>query len=136
MSEAFANNWEYLDAELARLNLLIRAEVARCRWLVSRDRPDSFRGMFISEGEVDQLLGASDQQQGSGEVEHLRTQADAAHEEIWQRQQAAGGQGVYLSLPHLAQIFRLTPLEKDLILICLAPEIDLKYQPALRLFAG
>jgi SpoVK/Ycf46/Vps4 family AAA+-type ATPase len=92
---------------------------------------DSFRSVFISEDEVVQLLG-TDREQDKDEVEQLRNRAAAMREQIWQRRQAASEQGVYLSLLHLAHIFRLTPFEEDLILICLAPEIDLKYE---RLYA-
>ncbi|MCP5104643.1 MAG: hypothetical protein GY950_14755, partial [bacterium] len=37
-------------------------------------------------------------------------------------------QGVYLPLYHLGWIFQLTPLELDILLVCLAPELDVKYE--------
>jgi len=132
MSEAFLNNWEYLNAELARLDLLVQAEVVKCRRLAMDNRLDSFRSVFISEDEVKQLLGTSESDPHVDEVKELRDRAELMRKEIWSRRQASTEQGVYLSLPHLARIFRLSPFEEDLVLICLAPEIDLKYE---RLYA-
>ncbi|HEU4435655.1 MAG TPA: AAA family ATPase, partial [Pyrinomonadaceae bacterium] len=132
MSEAFLNNWEYLNAELARLDILVQAEVVKCRPLAKDNRLDSFRSLFISEDEVTHLLGTSESDWHVDEVEQLRTRAELMRKEIWSRRQASTEQGVYLSLPQLARIFRLSPFEEDLVLICLAPEIDLKYE---RLYA-
>ena len=36
--------------------------------------------------------------------------------------------GVYLSLPYLAQLFQLTAFEEQCLLVCLAPELDRKYE--------
>jgi SpoVK/Ycf46/Vps4 family AAA+-type ATPase len=133
MSDAFINNRDYLETELARLDLLIRGEVVRFRQRSREEQMDGFRGVFISESEVDQLLRAADQEQSPDEeLKRLRDQAGTLRDQIRQRRQAASEKGTYLSLAHLAHIFHLSPVEEDLILICLAPEIDLKYE---RLYA-
>lgn len=133
MGDAFTNNWDFLEAKLAWLDLLIRGEVLRSRLLAKEDRLDSFAGVFISEGEVDQLLGLSERRPPElDEVEQWRNRAGVMNDEITQRRQATSERQIYLALPHLAHIFRLSPFEEDLILICLASEIDLKYE---RLYA-
>src|SRR6185503_11804395 len=58
--------------------------------------------------------------------------AVAVRAELEARRQASLDQGVYLALPRLAGIFGLTRFEEQLILLCLAPEIDLRYR---KLFA-
>ena len=35
---------------------------------------------------------------------------------------------MYLSLPYLAQLFQLTAFEEHCLLVCLAPELDRKYE--------
>jgi SpoVK/Ycf46/Vps4 family AAA+-type ATPase len=133
MDDAYENDWEYLTAELAHLHLLIRREVTRWRSRGLPDQPDIFRGVFISEGEVDQLIGEqSDQAVSHDDVEDLQNQASLMRAEIGRRRRATLERGTYLSLPHLAYIFGLTPFEEQVVLIALAPEIDLRYE---KLFA-
>jgi SpoVK/Ycf46/Vps4 family AAA+-type ATPase len=127
----YENNWNYLLAELELLNLLIRCEVLGWRRRARSEQQDLFKGVFISEGEVDDLLAAISAQAGgaeASETDTLREQAAALRREIAERRQAALAQGAYLPLAHLAHIFCLTPLEEQLILICLAPEFDLRYE--------
>jgi hypothetical protein len=47
---------------------------------------------------------------------------------IQQRRAASTGDAVPLSLPVVAQLFRLTRFEEQCLLICLAPELDRKYE--------
>src|SRR5213075_1426941 len=109
-------------------NLLIRCEVLGWRRRARSEQQDLFKGVFISEGEVDDLLATISAQEGgaaASETDTLREQAAALCREIAERRLAALAQGTYLPLAHLAHIFCLTPLEEQLILICLAPEFDL-----------
>src|SRR5262245_52443516 len=53
-TEAFASSLHHLLAELERIDLLIAAEVARARRLHAGD--EQFRGLYISEDEIDALL--------------------------------------------------------------------------------
>lgn len=129
MSDGYGSNWEYLEAELAHLHLLIGREVLRWRRRGSTQPADIFKGVFISDGEVDQLLGETpDRQAGDDEIEALQLRAGALREEIRQRRRVTVEQGTYISLAHLAHLFGLTPFEEELILLALAPEIDLKYE--------
>jgi SpoVK/Ycf46/Vps4 family AAA+-type ATPase len=133
MHHAYENDWEYLTAELAHLHLLIRREITRWRQHARSGQPDIFKGVFISEGEVDQLIGEqSNEVENLDGVEDLQNQAADMREEIRQRRRVTMERGTYLSLPHLAHIFGLTPFEEQLVLLCLAPEIDLRYE---KLFA-
>jgi len=52
----FRNNLEHLNAELGWLNLLIRSAVIEMRQSAPRDQQEIFKGVFISDGEIDQLL--------------------------------------------------------------------------------
>src|SRR5688500_17307340 len=51
-------NLRYLQAELARIDVLIRREVRRWR-LAGQEPADTFRGLYVSEAEVDSLLARS-----------------------------------------------------------------------------
>src|SRR6266516_600082 len=100
MNELFANNWKYLEAELAHLDLLIKTEVARFRMLVKEERPDPFRGIYISEAEVDSLTGG-EVDSAAFESAAWRERADEFRQEIWQRRLATLENGTSLLLPKL-----------------------------------
>jgi len=45
MTEPYENNWDYLSAELSRLNLLIRREVSSWHEPAAQEQQDIFRGV-------------------------------------------------------------------------------------------
>jgi hypothetical protein len=127
-------NLQYLQAELSRIDVLIRREVRRWQ-LAGQDPADAFRGLSISAqaaGELaSQPFGASwgqgvnlSPEEESGfqlEYKHAENQALA----IYQKAQA---QGLELRLRRMADIFNLDVFEEDAFLICLAPALDLRYE--------
>ena len=52
--DCFTHSTEHLLAELERVDLLIQTQVARARQLHVND--EQFRGLYISEQELDALL--------------------------------------------------------------------------------
>jgi SpoVK/Ycf46/Vps4 family AAA+-type ATPase len=131
MITPYENNWEHLSAELGYLDFLIRHEVLRWRQAFARDQQEIFKGVYISEGEIDHLLGETPAKQPAadhGRVEALQQAAANLQMEIAHRKRISLEQGVYLALPHLARLFGLAPFEEQVILVCLAPELNLKYE--------
>jgi hypothetical protein len=110
---------EYLRAELRRLDLLLHRQILRLR-LGYQLSLDEFRGLYISDEQVDQLIDQATADDGtSTSIDDLTQQADALRisnaqlvSEPWQRVRAA---------------FNLSPFEQDVLLLALAPQIDLKY---------
>jgi hypothetical protein len=128
--DGFANGTEHLLAELLRLDLMLQRQVARLR-AADLITEDEFRGLYIPDGQVDALL---DQPHRS-----LQASYDAAGhpgddliEEVRQenaaRLEAGLRSGSGLPLPRLAELFGLSPLETDILLVCVAPEVDLRYE--------
>ncbi|RPJ61098.1 MAG: ATP-binding protein [Acidobacteria bacterium] len=123
---------EHLFDELRRLDLLLNLHAARQRIDPGRADFNQFRGLFISEEEIDLLLGAK----RSGKVALPKDAAESRATErrmrrlqlrIRARVAASLRAGVRLSLPRLARLFRLSPFDVDALLICLAPELDRRY---------
>ncbi len=123
----------HLQAELARLDVRIQREVRRWQ-LAGQDPTDTFRGLKVTDQEVDGLLarpfGAS-----WGQTVDLAEEAEAysaAEVEAWRTSQAlvalASQHSQTLRLNHLAQACGLDPFEQDAFLICLAPMLDLRYE--------
>ena len=134
--DRFATSLQHILAELARVDLLIRAQVWRARELHRVD--PEFQGLCISEEEVDALLDrpaglpewAADGQALSSST--LRDGLDRLIADIDRRKVESVRCGVTLRLDQLARLFRLTPFDVDVLLVCLAPELDLRYE---RLYA-
>ena len=129
---AFADSSHHLLAELERIDLLIRSRVAHLRRVQSED--ENFRGLYISEQEVDALLARplgqpqwlhhSDPAHSSDVDAALR----ALQSSIAARRSASTQLGTDLRLDTLAQVFGLNAFEMDVLLMCLAVEIDLRYE--------
>ena len=126
----FASSLQHLLAELERIDLLIAAEVARARRLHMDD--EQFRGLYISETEVDLLLRQpAGQPRWAGTapapLEHQST-LDELRRRNAQRGEQSVHRGIELRLERLEQIFGLDPFEIDALLVCLAVEMDLRYE--------
>jgi ATPase family associated with various cellular activities (AAA) len=128
----FIHSSYHLLAELERIDLLIRSRVAHLRRVQSED--ENFRGLYISEQEVDALLarplGEPQWLHGGdrGQLADVDTALQELSATIAQRRSASLEQGIDLRLDRLARIFRLDAFDVDVLLICLAVEVDLRYE--------
>jgi hypothetical protein len=133
--ESFADSLQHLFAELERIDLLVRAQVALNRRINNQD--ERFQGLYISEQQVDALLGhphgrplwQTDQWHDAEGIESALTRLGDA---VAQRRQESRRRGIELRLENLRERFGLDPLDVDVLLVCLAPELDLRYE---RLYA-
>jgi len=132
--DCFTHSTEHLLAELERVDLLIHAQVARARQLHVDD--EQFRGLYISEQELDALLkqpiGRPRWYQANSSVAQPELALHELKQQIELRKQATLAKGIELRLDALRQIFHLNNFESDVLLICLAIELDLRYE---RLYA-
>jgi SpoVK/Ycf46/Vps4 family AAA+-type ATPase len=128
----FADSSEHLLAELERIDLLIRSRVAHLRRVQSED--EHFRGLYISEQEVDALLerplGAPPWLKAleEGRLADVDAALDRLGRQIAQRCAASAERGIDLRLRRLADAFGLDAFEIDVLLVCLSVEIDLRYE--------
>jgi AAA+ superfamily predicted ATPase len=132
--DAFETSLQHLLAELERIDLLIAAQVARARQLYAND--EQFRGLYISEEEVNALLkqplGFPRWARGQTTLGDLAATQENIARQIDQRKQASLQRGSELRLHRLQQLFGLSPFEVDVLLVCFAVEADLRYE---RLYA-
>ena len=129
-SAAFASSRQHLLAELERIDLLIAAEVARARRLHASD--EQFRGLYISEEEVDALLRRPVGQPRWAGAAQADAEPKPGLDEIGRvnraRRDESVRRGVELRLDRLQQHFGLDAFEVDVVLVCLAVEMDLRYE--------
>jgi SpoVK/Ycf46/Vps4 family AAA+-type ATPase len=126
----FEGSLQHLLAELERIDLLIAIQVARARRLHADD--EQFHGLYISEGEIDTLL-----RQPTGRprwasvptaLTDLAPTLDAVARRNRSRKEEGIRRGVELRLDRLQASFGLDAFELDVLLVCLAVEIDLRYE--------
>src|SRR5262245_16410030 len=125
---------QHLQAELARIDVQIQEAVWRWR-LAGQDPADTFRGLYISDIEVDRLL---DRPFGSNwgyladlPPEELQLMAEVETQAAAQAQALVDQGRAQGRIPRLAQLvatFGLDQFELDVLLICLAPTLDLRYE--------
>jgi hypothetical protein len=105
----------------------VRAGVARRR-AVDTDPEDRFRGLYISEAEVDDLLAGPGRPSLVGpdaETKAYRVEMEAGAD-------AAEAAGEDLRLRRLARSFGLDDFDLELLLVALAPDLDPRFE---RLYA-
>lgn len=124
----------YLEAELARVDLLIRREVRR--WVVAGQDPnDDYRGMYIAQAEAVALLerpfGVSWGQWVElppDEADAIEAAFDQATQQLAAMAQHFDAQGLAPRLLELARAFELDRTALDILLLCVAPAFDTKYE--------
>lgn len=130
-SEAFA----HLLDELHWLNRLLAAHVLRLRRVDFYDRVKNFRDLFIADEEIDALITAGVFEKEAGRdddreklMAKLLGQAQSLRLAISRRVQDALSQHIGLPLIQLAGGFHLSEFEQQVLVICLAPQIDARYE--------
>jgi hypothetical protein len=131
-------NLSYLEAELQRLRLLLQRRV---HWLRRRWKEDPLRGyqgLVVSDAEADWLL-AGDGRKAEARfnredpvaAELTEAVLEAERNLVARRDTLAKG-GMPPALEVLSYLFGLTEFERDVLLLCLAPELDPTFE---RLYA-
>jgi hypothetical protein len=106
-----------LLAALGRLDRRLALAVEATRSAHPADASDAYRGLYIDPAELDQLLARG------------HDAAPAASEEGQSREPLCGAAGLYPArLARLGREFGLSTFDLDLLLIALAPELDLRYE--------
>jgi hypothetical protein len=123
-------NYEFLLAALERLRLLARRRALWLRRRWEQDPLHRYQGLVTSEAQAEALLAGEDR---GAEAAFWREDPEAAAltagiqssvEELEQRTRSLAGQGVPTALDALVRLFGLTGFERDVLLLCLAPELD------------
>jgi hypothetical protein len=132
-SERFADNWSYLRTELSWLDHVLIAAVARQRKQTKdvdriaqtkADRVSShwWKGIISLDGKV-----AYDEYRKPAAPSSSSTPKLGYQQQLERRVDASHQSNVVLALPRLRDRLNLSLFEKNLILICLAPEVNRRY---------
>lgn len=134
--EPYGNSIEHLRDELSRLDLLLQRALLVARRSDAAHAAEEFRGLVISEPEIDALVQAKDffgerwrrQEAMRDELNVMDQQLEKLRQDIDERLKLTRQAGVSLALPALAQRFNLSPAEVDICLLTLALELEPHYE--------
>lgn len=140
MPNPLVNPLDHTLAHLARLDLLVRREVLRLRLRQPDRGDDEFRGLYVSDDEVDELLAGTHHlattlvgpAPTTPEWAALDAALDAATRRIDDLETLYQARGEETPLDHLSRLFDLSDFDRGVLVVCLAAEVDLKYE---RLYA-
>ena len=130
-----AANDGYLELQLRRLRRLLQR---RALWLRSRWRQDplqEYRGLIVSDAQADLLFADDSGDERRFQDEDPEAAAIGAELEELERELARVRHDNGAAPPALEQLtglFRLSALERDVVVLCLAPELDAGFE---RLYA-
>jgi MoxR-like ATPase len=127
--DVFTDAFNHLAAELEWLDLMLTRAVLDLRCAVPAAAPDP--AVHVSDGEVDRLLARPPDGPGV-DTRALDERIAALRARIDARVALAHASQVDLPLPALADRLGLSAFERHALLLCLAPELDRKYD---RLYA-
>jgi ATP-dependent 26S proteasome regulatory subunit len=128
----FATSLSHVLAEMERIALLVRMQLRQARQVA--ESGDQFRGLVISEEEVDEILnrpaGALPFSAASETVDanRINEAIGQLNFDIVSRREESVRRGVELRLVELQQIFELSAFDLDCLLICLVAELDPRYE--------
>lgn len=125
----YKNSWEHYRDELRRLDLLILFQLTGKGEIKTPGYLEQLKGLVISEEEVADLLQEdAPPAEVYAEQRKLLQQLAALEQSIASKRLKSNEQGVFLPIVYLTDIFGLSYFEEQCILICLAVELDRKYE--------
>jgi len=127
-------NVKYLHFQLIKIDLFVRAAIRRWE-LAGQDISEKFRGLYISEDSVHQLIerpiggnwgfGVDLPVEEQNTFQALLGKVD---EELIQIRNRANQEKVILKIDQLIEIFQLSEFEFNAFMVCIAPNLDSKYE--------
>ncbi|HEY5961373.1 MAG TPA: AAA family ATPase [Polyangiaceae bacterium] len=143
MTNAMANsdwlvaNRRYLNTEVERLRLVLKLHIAWLKTVWGSESRQGYQGLVISDTEVTRLLetnAAAEQEfrERDPQARRIVVALTAIESELEIQNRLLGETGNPPALRQLARLFRLTDFERDILFLCVAPELEPSFE---RLYA-
>lgn len=128
IQKGYATSWEHIEDELSCLDLKIELllKLKKEKEVTHSSLSQQWKGLVVSAEEVEELL----HKPHSHQAEHkaLLQLIREREARIQERCKQSEAEDVFLTLPYLAEVFQLSPFEQQVLIICLAIEVDRKYE--------
>ena len=128
----FVDTQDHLRAEMAWIELILKREMRVSMRRGGKLGPaDEFAGMYVSEDEIRRYLTDAgpngDADDSDGTVRALEDRIRIARRDMDRRATVSTEGGVDLRLPRLAHRFDLSETEIHIVLLCIAPDMDVRF---------
>jgi AAA+ superfamily predicted ATPase len=134
LPEAYTGSQQHLWDELRRIDQLIRAQTLRWRLTIAESKPSRLWGMIhVTDAEVESYLDSAFipphglPEELERELAEFWRGAEELAESIRARLDQTPSRE-RLRLVRIRKLFDLSDLERDILLICLLPELDSRYR--------
>jgi SpoVK/Ycf46/Vps4 family AAA+-type ATPase len=133
-SNFYGSGRQHLSDELLKLDALLELQVLRHREISAGQGPDAFAGLYITEEHIDRVSGKRSRIEeeenclAAAESEALQARIKKLRKDLPGKIENSLKAGIDLPLYDLVSRFQLNSFELDILLICLAPELDVKYE--------
>ncbi|MDH3278467.1 MAG: AAA family ATPase [Nitrosopumilus sp.] len=127
----YVTSLEYLFDELKLLEIYLGLAVLKFRDKTKTEekQQNEFTRMYVSDEEIDSVIKSTfDKDIDNSEFEKLYRIIDTQKNIIEKRKAESISKGTILSFKQVCDVFGLSEFEKNALLICIAPEIDLKFE--------
>src|SRR5215213_7171224 len=121
---------QYLESLLHWLHRLLTWQVAATRQAYGELADDEYRGLYVPDGEVEILSGPPPSLPDDLSLRRLALEDE--RQRIEERSDSASRSDGQSPLASMGRLFGLSRFERDVLLLGLAPELDLRYE---RLYA-
>lgn len=125
----YASSLEHLGDELKRFDMMLYLHVLSHDSYQVDNPLDQLKGLVVSREEITRLL--KEKHNNLSEqmvVKELSQELENLSETIKSRRSESLKKGIFLTINALSEIFGLNPIEEQCIIICLAIELDSKYE--------
>ncbi|MGI5911856.1 MAG: AAA family ATPase [Syntrophomonadaceae bacterium] len=124
---AYAHSGEQIQSELYLLDLRIKVQLHKQQLGQSEQQVNQFKGLIISAEEVDTLLEESPGPEDDV-LYHLQDAISQTESYLKARAEISLNEDIFLPLEHLAWAFDLNYFERNCVILCLATELNRKYE--------
>ena len=152
--EPYNNSLEHIKDEFNLLDLRLKAALYLFKDPSASEDQKDLAGIVISDQEIQGILrntdhiktdpsgskskrkknqstvekSAGEKEPSKHQIEDLLTMIETLEKNISIRKTLSQENKIYLSLDHISKILSLSAIEYDALVICLAPEVDIKYE--------
>ncbi|HWR61528.1 MAG TPA: ATP-binding protein, partial [Clostridia bacterium] len=125
----YSDGWEYFSDELKVLDIRLYLQIMLEKKSQSKELFEQLKGLVLSEEEVLRHLNLDmPPEKSDPQAEELKDKLEKLEWLITKKREVTLNKGILISLPYFSRLFNLSRFEEKCIILCLALEMDRKYE--------
>ncbi|MFZ5352371.1 MAG: ATP-binding protein [Bacillota bacterium] len=125
----YLSGWEYFTDELKILDIRLYLQIIIEKKSQSQELFEQLKGLVLTEEEILRLLNMDALTiKSDPQIDELRERLEILESLVAKKKEATLGRGILISLPYFSKTLKLSYFEEKCIILCLALELDRKYE--------